>query len=225
MGSAAAHHADIAFDPIPGDRTPVEDPVVGLYAPGIHGVKTCFVSIEAVCVLHHEFAGPEDSGSRPGFVPFLELDLVEQLREIPVGADFSGNVCRYRLLMRHRQDHFRTLSVLKTEELFYSDPSGLLPWTGRLHHRHRHLLAADPIHLFPDDRLDLPVDAPSGGKVGPQAGTQLANHSGSDQELVAGRFSVGRSVLDGRDECCRETGHRCGIYPLGTLEPIVLKSE
>jgi hypothetical protein len=161
--SGAAHHADVGLDHVPAKAAAVEDPPVGLDVELVAGVEAVEVSVEGVGVLHQELAGAEDTGPRAGLVALLHLEVVEDQRQLAVGADLAGDVERQALLVGHRQHHLGSLSILELEQLLdpvAASPAPELRW---LEHRHQHLLAADRVDLLADHLLDLAVHAPAGG--------------------------------------------------------------
>ena len=67
-------------------------------------------------------------------------------------------------------------------------------------HRHEHLLAADRVHLLPDDLDDLLVDLPAGRQEAPESGADLADQPGPNEQLVGDRLGVRGVVAQGREE-------------------------
>ncbi len=137
VGAGAAHHPDVGGDPVPLEPAAVEDPVVGLDLERVAVVEALLVAVEAVGVLHHELARPEDAGARPRLVALLRLQLVEDQRQVPVGAHLAGDVPGERLLVGHRQDQLRPLPVFELEQLLDLIAAGPLPDLRRLQHRQR----------------------------------------------------------------------------------------
>src|SRR4029453_13271673 len=80
------------------------------------GANAIFVTVERVAVLHDELADPEEAAARPRLIPGLGLEVVPELRQIPVALDFA-RVERDRLLVRERQDEVATGPVLEMEDL------------------------------------------------------------------------------------------------------------
>ena len=72
--------------------------------------------------------------------------------------------------------------------------------SARSDHRHRHLLAADRVHLLAHDLHDLLVGAPAGRQEAPEPGADLADHPGADEQLVRDRLGVRGVVAEGREE-------------------------
>ncbi len=82
--------------------------------------------------------------------------------------------------------------------------AGLVPELGGLDCGHHHLLAADGIHLFAHDLLDLVQRTPPQRQERVDASRRLADHAGAQQEPMRGQFSLGRVFFQ-----CRgvELGH------------------
>ena len=55
-------------------------------------VETLVVAIERVGVLHRELARSQDAGAGTRLVALLDLEVVEQLRQLAIGTDVAGDV-------------------------------------------------------------------------------------------------------------------------------------
>ena len=209
VGAGPAHHPDVGLDGVPLQPGPVEDPLVGPGVLLVAHLEPLGIAVERVRVLHDELARPQDAGARAGLVALLGLEVVEDLRQVAVGAHDLRDVHRHDLLVRHGQHHGRAAAVLELEELGPDRvvAAGLLPPLRRVEHGHQQLLAADGVHLLADDLHRLLVHPPAGGHPAPQAGADLADHAGADQQLVRERFRVGGRLLLGREDVRGESGH------------------
>ena len=165
------------------------------------------IAVEGVGVLHHELARAQDAGARARLVALLDLEVVEDQRQLAVGAHRLGCVEGDGLLVGHRQHHLRALAVCELEQLVDLQASGLAPEIGGLEHRHQHLLRADPIEFLTDERHDTLVHAPAGRQPRPHAGAHLADQTGAHHQLVRDRLGVGGGLLLGRQQVLGETGH------------------
>ena len=147
-----------------------------------------------------ELARAQDAALGAGLVAFLGLDVVPELRQLPVGADLAGREPGDGLFVGHGQRHVGAPAVLQAEH-FVADVGpapALLPDLGRLQHRHEHLLAADRVHLLADDGLDLAHDPPAGRQIHVDAGRELTDEAGPDHELVTHGLGSGRILFDCR---------------------------
>ncbi len=162
VGAEASHHAHVAQHPVPAQAAAFHDAVVGLHVQPVALVQALAVAVEAVGVLHDELPRAQDPGPGAGLVALLELDVVEDQRQVPVGAHDLRHVRRDRLLVGHREHELRVLAVEELEQLRDGVPAGQPPQLGWLQERHQELLPSNRVHLLPDD-LDGPlVGAPAG---------------------------------------------------------------
>ena len=106
-----------------------------------------------------------------------------------------------RLLVGRGEDELALGAVTNLhEDVEPVVPTARLPQLGRRQHRHRHLLAADRVHLLAHDLHDLLVDAPAGREVRPEARADLADQPGADEEPVRRRLGIGGVLAEGRQE-------------------------
>ena len=137
-------------------------------------------------------------GPRPRLVALLDLDVVEDQRQVAVGADDLRDVRGDDLLVGHREHQLGALAVVQLEQLLDRVAAGAPPQLGRLQHRHQHLLAADRVHLLAHDRIDALVDPPAGGQPRPQPGADLAHSPARTISLCEiASASAGASLLGG----------------------------
>ena len=78
--------------------------------------------------------------------------------------------------------------------------AGLLVELDRDEGGHQHLLAALAVHLFADDALDLLEGGPGEGEVGVDAGGDLVDHAGAEEELVRGGLRLCGGLTEGLAE-------------------------
>jgi hypothetical protein len=200
MGPEPAHHPHVGLDPVPAQPAAIEDPIVGLDMQLVGALEPLEISVEAVGVLHPELARAQDSGAGTRLIPLLDLDVVEDHRQLPVGADLAGDVVGEVLLVRHRQREGGSLAVIELEELLDRVAAAAFPDLGRLQDRHQHLLAADRIEFLADDLLDPAMCPPAGRQKRPKARAELTNEACSHHQLVRDRLRVGRRLPRGRPE-------------------------
>ena len=113
---AAAHHPRLGLNRHRLDATALEDPLVRACMLLEAHVEAGLVPIERVRVLHHELTHAEQATAWARLVATLRLEVVERLREIPVGAEL-GEVERHGLLVRHREHERATGAVGELEQL------------------------------------------------------------------------------------------------------------
>ena len=80
-------------------------------------------------------------------------------------------------------------------------------------------LLPDLVHLFAHDADDLVDGALAEEEVVVNAGAELADVAGAEQELVAGDFGVCRGLTKGGDKELRPTMHRNGLSVLSRPKP------
>ena len=98
----------------------------------------------------------------PRLVALLGLHVVEDQRQLPVGANLAGDVEGEVLLVGHRQHQLGVLAVPELEQLVDLVAARPPPQLGGLEDGHQHLLAADRVDLLADDLLD-PLHHPVAG--------------------------------------------------------------
>ena len=108
---------------------------------------------------------------------------------------------RDRLLVGRGEDEFALRAVAYLhEDVERVVPAAGLPELRGRQHRHRHLLAADRVHLLADDLHDLLVDSPPGGEVRPEPRPDLTDQARADEELVRDRLGVRGVLAERRQE-------------------------
>src|SRR5467141_2508799 len=181
------------------------------------------IQIERITVLHRELPNPQEPALRPQLVPELGLDLVPGLGKLPVAAQLVAGQRGEDLLVRHRQAENGALAVLQAEHVLahHRPAARLLPDLTRVQRGQVELLPADRVHLRTNDLRDLEDGALPERQDGVDAGGELADVTGTDQELVRGHQRVRRHLLEGRGEgpghshACTRTDRRrrAGGYP------------
>ena len=188
MAHLAAHHAGVGLDGDDlGDARPGIDALIGPVASVVIFLEILLGGVEGVGVLHGELPHPDEAAPGPGLVPELGLDLVDHEGVLLVGAcDVVGHVDG-GFLVGHAQAHIRPGPILEAEH-FAADAvpaAGTLPEAGRHGHGEEDLLAVDPVHLLPEDALDLVLDALGGREQGIDAVAHLFHISAAGHEILA----------------------------------------
>ena len=180
-----------------GEPEAGEDPLVGGAVLLEADVETGLVDVEGVGVLHGELPHPQQARLGAGLVPELDVHLVPDLGQVPVGEELGGQEGE-DLLLGHAQDHVGVLAVLELEEVVAHQvvAVGLLPDLGGMEGGQEHLLAADGVHLLSDDSLDLETGALPEGQHRVRPGSELTDEPGPDQQAVADRLGIGRGFSE-----------------------------
>ena len=166
--------------------------------------------VEAVRVLHDEFACAHHAEARADLVTELGLDLVEVHRQLPVRTQVLARVESDDLFVRRAVAVVARVAILDAQQLraHFFPPARLLPQLGRVDARHQHLERAGAVHFLAHDRLDLVQHAHADRQPGVEPLAQRADVARAQQQLVADDFGVGRGFLGGREgELAEAHGH------------------
>ena len=196
MRGGAAHHAGVRADDDEVEPDPAEDPLVGPPVVLVLLVQPRLVPVERVGVLHRELADPDQSAAGARLVTPLGLDVIDDHRQLAVGADLLPRQVGHDLLVGHRQHHVAVAAVLEPGQL---RPHGVVsarlpPDVGRMDDRHQQLLPADGVHLLADDLLDLAHDPPAQRQQAVDARAQRSHQRGAQHQTVAGQLDVARRL-------------------------------
>ena len=199
---AAAHGAGVGFHHGVPQSAALENAAIGLVVLVVGGVQAGLVHVERVGVLHEELAHAQETGFRPRFVAELGLDLIPDLGELFVAAQFAAGDGGHDLLVRHAEAEVAAEAVLQPEHVVahHVPAAGFLPDLGRIQRGQVHLLPADGVHLLAHDLLDLEERALGQEQVAVDAGGKLAHVAGAQQQLMAGDLGFGGILAQGRDE-------------------------
>ena len=197
----AAHGAGVGFDGEEVEAAAGEDAAVDGVVLFIGEVEASGVDIEGVGVLHEELADAQEAGFWAGLVAELGLDLIPDLGELLVAAELVAGNGGHDLFVSHGEAQVGALAVLEAEHVVaHAGPSsGLLPDLGGVDGGQEELLA-DGVHLLADDGDDLINGALAEREVRVNAGAELADVAGAQQQLVAGDLGVGGGFTKGGNE-------------------------
>jgi hypothetical protein len=106
-----------SWAPVPAQAAAVEDSIVGLDVTRVADLQPRLIAIEAVGVLHDELACSQHACAGAQLITTLDLNVVEDQRQIAVGANDLRNMRRHGLLVRQRKHQFRAAAVLELEQL------------------------------------------------------------------------------------------------------------
>ena len=188
----------------------VEDAAVGLVVLLVGGVEAGKVHVEGVGVLHDELAHAEQAALGAGLVAELGLHLVPDLRKLLVAAQLAARDHGHDFLVRHAEAEVALEAVLEAEHVVAHDvpAAGFLPDFGGVQGGEEELLGADAVHLLAHDGHDLQQRALRQEEIAVNAGRQLADIAGAQQELMAGDLGFGGILPQGGNEQFRPV-HKC----------------
>ncbi|MND53213.1 hypothetical protein D3C80_442450 [compost metagenome] len=158
--------------------------------------------MEGVGVLHDELATTHQAEARTDLVTELGLDLVEVDRQLLVAVQLVAREVGDDFLMGRADAELALMAVVQAQQLgaVLFPAAGFLPQLGRLHGGHQHFQGTGGIHLFADHCLDLAQHPQAHRQPGVEAGGELADHAGAQQQLVADHHGIGGGFLEGRQQ-------------------------
>ena len=158
------------------------------------------IGIEAIGILHQEFAAAQHAKARAHFIAKLPLDLVDVLWQVAIrlgavlenlGEQFLGGRAEQHLAVMTIGDtqHFGAISIIAPR---------LPPQVGGLDRRHQHFDGTSAILLLANDLFDLGEHAPAQRQPGIDARRSLADHAGAQHQLVRNHLGIARGFLEDR---------------------------
>ena len=180
-------------------KTP-EDALVGREHGLITHVRARVVAVKGVGVLHDEFAAAHQPEAGPDFVAEFGLNLIQINGQLAVRAHFAAHQVGDDFLMGGAHAVVAVVAVFKAQQfLAVKIPTArFLPQVGGLHGGHEHFLGAGAVHFLAHDLGGFVHRAQAKGQVGINARSQLADHAGAGEQLVADDLGVGRGLFKGR---------------------------
>ena len=189
----AADRSALGLDGQVVQTAAIEDAAVG----GIHLlvalVELLQRGVEAVGVLHEEFAGAQHAEPRPLLVAKFGLNLVQHQRHLPIAGEVAGDQVGDYLFVGRAQGHLH-LAVLpphgKLDQYVAEGlrTAGLLPKAQWGQGGHVQFHGPGGVHLLPHDPLGLPQRPQAQGQIDVCPGHHLRHQSGAEHEDVAGDF-------------------------------------
>jgi hypothetical protein len=212
LGARPAHGPGHGLDDDVLETEPVEDLDVRLAVLVVTDGEARLGQVERVGVLHDELLAAEDAGPRPGLVAVLDLDLVEDQRQVLVGGVEVFDEEREHLLVGRAEQEVGAGPVVEAEEIgaVLRPAVALLVGFPRQQGREADLLAADGVHFLADDLLDLGEDLQPERQPRVDPRRDAPDVAGADEPAVARHDRVGRVLPQGPDEQLRHAhDHGC----------------
>ncbi len=83
----------------------------------VGNVQARSIQIEGIRILHGELARAQQTGARPRFIAKLRLDLVPDLRKLPVAVEFPAGDGGHDFFVGHAQAKIAPKAVLQPEHV------------------------------------------------------------------------------------------------------------
>ena len=149
--------------------------------------------MEAVAVLHEEFATTHEAEARADLVAEFHLRLVQVHGQLLVALQLVAHDGGDELLVRGAEAVFDAVAVGQARQLgpVVVPAARLVPKLSGLNERHEDALGADVVHFLVDDCFAFVEHAHAQGKERVKAGSVLAHHAGAQKQAMARKFGIG----------------------------------
>ncbi|MNH14028.1 hypothetical protein D3C79_736150 [compost metagenome] len=158
--------------------------------------------MEGVGVLHDELAATHQAEARTDLVTELGLDLVHVQWQLFIAVELVAGQVGDHFFMGRAHAEIATVTVLQAQQLraVLFPATGFLPQLCRLDAWHQHFEGASGVHFLADHGLNLAHYPKAHRQPGIKAGCELADHAGTQHELVADDDRVGRGFFLGSEQ-------------------------
>ena len=201
----AADRAGLRFDRQIREAATFENAAVSVVHILVRFVQRLNIRVEAVRVLHQEFARAQKAELRTLFVAELRLDLVKRHRELTIARDVLRNDARDFLFVRRAEDD-RRFRAAAGQRRFNEDVAKrfdavrLFVKRLRAERRHKQLGSAGSVHFFANDVRRLVERAPPEGQERVGARHHLRNHPGAEHQNMTRNLRSVRRFLHRRNQ-------------------------
>ncbi len=161
-------------------------------------VQVFLAGVEAVGILHQEFADADKAAAGTSFVTVLGLELVEHHRQLLVAVEHVAHEVGHGFFVGHGEHHVVVVAVLEAEQFFANGlvTARFAPEFGSLHHRQIDLDTADLVHFFADDVHDLLDHAETHRHHGVDTGRDGLDVAAAHEEDVGGHGGIARRFAE-----------------------------
>ena len=165
------------------------------------------VEVEAVGVLHQEFAATHHAKAWPHLVPEFPLDVVKEFGQIAVALYRGANNLGDLLLVGRAVQHLTVVPVADAQHFLavIVVAAALAPQLCRLDRRHQDLQRAGAVLLLAHDLLDLRQDTQPERQPGIDPGARLADHPGAQHQPMRDDLRLARVLSQQRQEVFGKT--------------------
>ena len=198
---------------------PVEGARVGDQLAQIALAPARLVEIEAVGVLHQEFAPAHHAEARAHLVAKFPLHMIEHRGQVPVALHVVAEERSEHLFIGRPVEHLAPVAVGDAQHLGAVGvvAPAFLPQVGALDRRHEHFLP-DAILLLANDPLDLLEHAVAERQPGVDAARGLPHQPCLQHQLVADDLGRRRAFLEDGHEGAGQA-HGRWTFSAGNLAP------
>ncbi|MNZ29257.1 hypothetical protein D3C78_465020 [compost metagenome] len=202
VGVAATDRAGVGLHRAEVQAQAGKDVAVGQVHAIVGFLQGSRIGMEGVGVLHDELATTHQAEARTDLVTELGLDLVHVQRQLFIAVELVTGQVGDDLFVGRAHAELATVTVLEAQQLgaVLFPAAGLLPQLGRLDGRHQHFKGASGVHFLADHGFDLAHYPQAHRQPGIQAGCELADHAGTQHQLVADDDRVGRGFFLGSEQ-------------------------
>jgi hypothetical protein len=203
MRKRSANSSGFGFNGSEVQATTRENLFIGFDHPLVIVLHIRIIRVEGIGIFHEEFTRAHNAEPRANLIAELDLDLVENLRQLAIGVDLGRRQRGDDLLVGRAEQPFLLGAIPHLEEHVRSGlvATALLPNLGRLQGGHKHLEGTGAVHLLAHNLFDLAERAEAQGKKGVDAAGHLAQQARAEQEFVRKNLRVRGSFLQGRNQC------------------------
>src|SRR5450759_2219721 len=114
MVFAAAYGARVCFHCQVVQPTALKNPLIGFVVLAIDFIKIVLIGIERVAIVHRELTPTNQSTSRPRFITFFGLDLIQIEWHLLPGIDETADDIRDYLFMSEAQKKVSLIFIFKS---------------------------------------------------------------------------------------------------------------
>ncbi|MCY1404513.1 hypothetical protein D9M71_197220 [compost metagenome] len=202
VGTGAADGAGIGQYGAEIQAQAAEHVAVRLVHAVIGFLQRFLAHVEGIGILHHELASAHQAEARTDLVTELGLDLVEVDRQLFVAVQLIARQVGDDFFVGRTDAELALMAILQAQQFrtVLLPAAGLLPQFGGLHGGHQYFQRTSGVHFFADHRLDLAQHTQAHWQPGVEAGGELADHAGAQQQLVADHHGIGGGFLEGRQQ-------------------------
>ena len=199
MAAGTADSAAVCFNRAEVQAAAGKDSVISIIHGLVGSTQTCFITVEGIAILHDEVTAAHQAEARTTLVTEFVLNLIQVQRQLTVGAYIALYESSNHFLMRRAEAVFMAMTVLQAYHFCaVSVPTAaFFPDFCRLQNRHHDFLTACKVHLLADNIFNLFNNTPSQRQVTVHAIGGFTHKAGTQQQLMAGNFSLGRNLTQG----------------------------